>query len=69
LKNKNTKSKSSVKSSVRILSLMTANKFITILELAGKLGLTTRTIEKLQSENKLESTGSDMGGYWEVLKK
>jgi transcriptional antiterminator len=57
------KSKSSVKSSVKILSLMTANMFITIPELAEKIGITTRTIEKqikkMQIENKLERIGPE----------
>lgn len=52
---------------------MTENKFITIPELAEKIGLTTRAIEKqikkLQNENKLKRIGSDKGGYWEVLEE
>jgi len=68
----NSSVKSSVKTGDRILSLIAANPGITIPELSGNLGLTTRAIEKqmakLQSANRLRRIGPDKGGRWEVLK-
>ena len=63
--------KSSVKSSVKIVELMLANRSITIPELAEMLNLSTRTIEKhivnLKEDKRIERVGADKGGYWEVL--
>ena len=63
--------KSSEKSSEKILNLMKENNKITIKELAEKIGISTRAIEKnienLKSDNKLKRAGSDKGGYWEII--
>jgi ATP-dependent DNA helicase RecG len=63
--------KSSVKSSVKIMEQMRANRFITIPELAKMLNVSTRTIEKqivnLKENRRIERVGPDKGGYWEVL--
>ncbi len=63
--------KSSEKSSEKILNLMKNNNKITIKELAEKIGISTRAIEKnienLKSDNKLKRIGSDKGGYWEII--
>lgn len=63
--------KSSVKSSVKIIAFISQNRRITIPELAEKLGVTTRAIEKqianLKKEGKLERQGPDKGGFWKVI--
>jgi len=63
-------SKSSEKSSEKILNLMKENNKITIEELSEKIGISTRAIEKniskLKQEEKIKRLGSDKGGYWEV---
>lgn len=63
--------KMSVKMSVKILSLIKGNSVVTIPELADKIGVTTRTIEryvqKLQQDNLLIRIGPDKGGHWEVV--
>jgi len=62
--------KSSGKTGDRILSLIAAKPEITIPELSGHLGVTTRAIEKqiakLQLCNRLRRVGPDKGGHWEV---
>ena len=51
--------------------LITTNPFITIGEIAGKTGKTTRTIEnylkKLKDEKLITRKGPKLGGYWEIL--
>ena len=63
--------KSSVKSSVKILNLISDNKNITIPEIAKELDLSSRAIEKqiskLKEQNKLKRIGPDKGGHWEVM--
>ena len=60
-----------MKSSVKIVELMLANRSITIPELAEMLNLSTRTIEKqivnLKENKIIERIGPNKGGYWEVL--
>ncbi len=63
--------KSSEKSSEKILQLIKENPKITIKELAGRLNLSTRAIEKtifnLKEKSALKRVGPKKGGYWEVL--
>ena len=54
-----------------ILSLILENAYITINELAEKIGKSNPTIHrhmnKLVSERKIERVGSRKSGYWRVL--
>ncbi|KAF0124452.1 MAG: ATP-dependent DNA helicase RecG [Elusimicrobia bacterium] len=63
--------KSSVKSSVKILSLLSAMPSISAVEVSGKIGLTLRAVEKaiakLKAAGKIRRIGPDKGGRWEVL--
>lgn len=74
-KNNNPKSsvKGSVKSSVKILELIKENNQITIPELADKIKISTRAIEKqidkLKKENKLKRVGGRKHGHWEIIEK
>jgi len=71
--NKNTESsvKSSVKSSGKIVHMISDNPKITIPEMAEALGITTRAVEKqiakLKREGKIKRIGPDKGGYWKAL--
>jgi len=62
--------KSSVKSSVMILNIIKENPEISIPEIAKKIDLTTRAIEKnifkLKQKSLLKRIGPAKGGYWEV---
>ncbi len=62
----------SVQTSEQIIELMNENTKITIRELAHKIGVTERSIErnikKLQEKGVLRRVGADKSGYWEVLK-
>jgi ATP-dependent DNA helicase RecG len=57
---------------VKILELISENKEISIPQIAEKIGLTTRAIEKnisiLQKQGKLKRIGPAKGGHWEVLR-
>ena len=63
--------KSSEKSSEKILNLIKENKNITIAETAQRISLSTRAVEKqiakLKTQNKLKREGPDKGGYWQVM--
>ena len=63
--------KASVKTSKKILALISENNFITIHEIAEKIGVTVRSVErniqKLQIENKLVHIGPKKGGRWKIL--
>ena len=63
--------KRSGKSSEKILEFMRADAEITIAEIAQKLNISTRAVEKqiakLKAENKIVRKGSARAGYWEVL--
>ena len=65
--------KGSVKSSVKILDLMMEEPEITIPELAKKLVVSTRAIEKqiaqLKDKGQIKRIGPDKGGYWKVVNK
>ena len=64
--------KSSVKSSERIIVMIAEHPKITIPEMAAKMQLSTRAIEKqlakLKSIRVIQRVGSDKDGYWEILK-
>ena len=64
------KRKSSVKSSVKIIELMKENPEISIPEMAEKMDLTPRAIEKniakLKEKGLVERIGGAKGGSWEV---
>lgn len=57
--------------SEKILALIQATPHITIPELAYKIGVTTRSIErniqKLKDDNLLKRIGADKGGSWVVI--
>ena len=63
--------KSSEKSSEKILRLINENKNITTEELANKIGISTRAIEKhlkkLKDDRLIIRVGPDKGGYWIVI--
>lgn len=60
----------SVKTSVKIISILADNPTFTIPQLAEAIHVTTRSVErnirKLQEEGKLKRIGPDKGGKWEV---
>ena len=63
--------KTSEKTSEKILQAIRENEKVTISELSGLIGVTTRSIErnikKLQEDGVLERVGPARGGYWELL--
>ena len=63
--------KSSEKTRDKVLAYIKANKHITISELAKKIGISTRAIEKhlntLKSKGHIIRVGADKGGHWEVI--
>ena len=63
--------KSSGKSSGKILLLIKENGQMTIPEIAEKLSVSTRAIEKqlrnLQLDKRLERIGPAKGGYWKLI--
>lgn len=64
--------KTSVKTSDKIIEELSLNSSMTIPELAEKIGVTARSIErnlkKLQDEGLLRRIGPAKGGHWEVIK-
>ena len=66
-----TSEKMSEKTSEKILQAIRENEKVTISELSGLIGVTTRSIErnikKLQEDGVLERVGPARGGYWELL--
>lgn len=58
--------------SSKILELLHKNNKYTAIEMAEKLGLTQRTVQRylklLQEQNKIDRIGPARGGYWKVLK-
>jgi ATP-dependent DNA helicase RecG len=54
-----------------VFQLIVSNPYITIGEIAGKTGKTTRTIEnylkKLKDEKVIARKGPKLGGYWEMI--
>ena len=65
--------KSSLKSSLKIIELIRQNIHITIPELADQIGITTRAVDKqianLKKEGIIERIGPDKGGYWKIIKQ
>ncbi len=63
--------KSSLKSSQKILELISASPSITISEIADRLGMTTRGVDKnikrLKEQGAIRRVGPDKGGHWEVI--
>lgn len=59
------------KKSLKILTHIKQNVFITIPELAKQIGVTKRSIErniqKLKQDELLKRLGPDKGGRWEVI--
>jgi len=68
-----TASRTSVKTSVKILEYVAKNPETTIPELASVTGVTTRSVErnikKLQGAGKLRRVGPAKRGHWKVLGK
>ena len=66
-----TAKKDSMKSSEKILQLITANKNITIPEMAQKIGITEQGVEyhlkKLSAANALKRIGAKKDGYWQII--
>ena len=64
--------KTSVKTSVKIISLLQDNPSLTLSQLAEAIGVTKRSVErnirKLQEDGQLKRIGPDKGGRWEVVK-
>ena len=63
--------KVAVKTSVKILELVKSNPEITVPEIAARVSISVRTIErniqKLQKDNLLKRVGGANGGHWEVV--
>ena len=63
--------KSSLKSSQKILELISVSPSITISEIADRLGMTTRGVDKnikrLKEQGVIRRVGPDKGGHWEVI--
>ena len=63
--------KSSLKSSQKILELISASPSITISEIAVRLGMTKRGVDKnikrLKEQGIIRRVGPDKGGHWEVI--
>lgn len=55
------------------LRIIFANRYITALELAEKLGKSSRTVEnyinKLKNAGVIERKCPKLGGYWEIVEK
>lgn len=65
--------KGSEKSSERIIEMIRSNGAVTIAELAERIGISTRAVEKqlakLKAENTIKRIGSLRAGHWEVIEK
>jgi len=63
--------KMSEKTSEKILEALRQDGHLTIAELASRIGVRNRTIERnikrLQEQNRLRRVGPDKGGHWEVI--
>ena len=57
----------------KILALITDNSKISIKEIAEKLGVTPKTIQrdldKMKDNNIISRIGADKGGFWEICKR
>lgn len=65
--------KSALKSALKTMELIEENPYITISELAEKLSISKRAVDKqiakLKENGIIERIGADKGGYWKVMKK
>jgi ATP-dependent DNA helicase RecG len=63
--------KTSEKTSEKILAALRQDGSLTIAELASRIGVQNRTIERnikrLQEQDRLRRVGPDKGGRWEVI--
>ncbi len=63
--------KSSQKSSQKILELLKENNSITIKQMAERIQISDRAIKKnlakLKSNGIIKRVGPDKGGYWEII--
>ena len=63
--------KTSDKSSEKILVLIESDPIISAKEIAEKLGITSRSVEKhiknLRDKGILRRVGPDKGGHWEIV--
>jgi len=63
--------KSSEKSSEKILRLLQESPSLSARKIAEKLSLSSRAVEKqiknLKNDNKIKRIGSPKGGYWKVI--
>ena len=68
---KKTSGKMSGKTSGKIIELIKENEFITIPEIAERIGITERSVERniqnLQKERIIRRVGPAKGGHWEVV--
>lgn len=57
----------------KIVALITDNNKISIKEIAEKLGVTPKTIQrdldKMKDKNIISRIGADKGGFWEICKR
>jgi ATP-dependent DNA helicase RecG len=64
--------KSSEKSSEKILKIIKNNRSVSAADLAARLKITARAVEKnlakLKAQNFIRRIGPDNGGYWKILK-
>jgi len=62
---------SSEKSSEKILAIIKENSYITARDMAERIGISQRAVEKhianLKKKGVLKRVGPDRGGYWEVV--
>ena len=63
--------KSVVISSVEILEAIKENRSVSAKEIAGKIGLSLRAVEKqlakLKHDGIIKRIGPDKGGHWEIV--
>lgn len=64
--------KSSVKTSEKILHIIFEDKYVTTIEMAKIIGISSRAVEKqlskLKEKGVLIRVGADNGGHWEIVK-
>lgn len=69
--NERIKSKTTLKTTLKILDIMKSNSSVTIDYLCEACGLTRDginwNIRKLKEQGKIRRIGPDKGGYWEVV--
>ena len=63
--------KGSMKSSMKIIELMKNDSMITAIEIASKLNISKRAvdkqIQKLREASRIKRVGPDKGGHWEII--